>query len=618
MNVKPILKKLSHSEKSSLDLDRGWEEQDVSQQASWAGGGGVVGGGGGVGVYYDLGGSVSAAAGSSGRTAGGRDVTFAFSSTDNISSTLGGSGAPRTSGKFQHARSASGTSHMSVATTGSGAGGGHAVLAAAAVAGGRGASFVHPFQQLPRTSTPPVSYANSLASFDPAKDYSPTITEAEDDDGPPMVGGPFDSPYAHFVHTTATAPTTAATTPHGPSSLRRPSLASSQRTSSFSDIAPVKDMQGQPLQPTSSSLSAGQQQQPGGPQLRINTSAASTTPGPSGMASSMPPTMGSRSFSGPSSSSAGGVGPRRLPHALLGSASRSDLNLHGSAAASSVSGLAILDSPASTTLASPLGGGLVGGSGLTPPREPMSPLRTSLDAPFAGGGSFSSGSKLRQGSGSGTRPLDAESAAAMTRADHIRQARRKFEERERAKEEKYAREQVRRRERRDTTAGRSAAGSMSSGSGSGNGAGLSMSVGGMGSGAGVGLAGSGSGGTDSRKGSGTFTFTTTTEKRDGCSISIHRSNREGEAAADAEKQAAAQADTFLSRNYESVPEPQSLPTFGSTASAGSGAGAAGGGSGPGRGYHRPRRTNTAKKKTHGAWTMFILWLRTTLLRMGRR
>ncbi|CRK21525.1 hypothetical protein BN1708_013149 [Verticillium longisporum] len=59
--------------------------------------------------------------------------------------------------------------------------------------GYRSGSFVHPFQQTPRTSTPPLSYANSLASLDQptqqgnnnSRDYSPTITEDEDLDFDP-------------------------------------------------------------------------------------------------------------------------------------------------------------------------------------------------------------------------------------------------------------------------------------------------------------------------------------------------------------------------------------------------------------------------------------------------
>ncbi|KAK3329087.1 hypothetical protein B0H66DRAFT_466680 [Apodospora peruviana] len=180
--VKPILKKLSHSEKNSLDLDRGWEEQSVEQldNDGFLAGDGGSGAGSGAGAGTIVGGGA------------------------------GGSSSSR--GKFQHGRSAS------QASTGSGP---------------RGA-FVHPFQQMPRTATPPLSrsYANSLASFDNGpRDYSPTITETEDD-APTQPN----SQSRHVIHGNSSN-----SIHHNPpnlsqQNLRRPSLAS-QRTSSFSDIA---------------------------------------------------------------------------------------------------------------------------------------------------------------------------------------------------------------------------------------------------------------------------------------------------------------------------------------------------------------------------------------------
>ncbi|EHA54269.1 hypothetical protein MGG_01189 [Pyricularia oryzae 70-15] len=188
MVVKPILKKLqSGSEKNSLDLDRGWEDQ----QHNW----------------NDYPASRSA-----------RDVSFTtpgFMESGDVGSlnsgpSLGGKVVDVGRPKFQHARSPSGASHASVGTTGSGTG------------PGRG-GFVHPFQQTPRTATPPLlSYAGSMASIDAGagggcgRDYSPTITENEDDDYAYQTGKMH--PYSMSQ-----------------SSLRRPSLAS-QRTASFSDM----------------------------------------------------------------------------------------------------------------------------------------------------------------------------------------------------------------------------------------------------------------------------------------------------------------------------------------------------------------------------------------------
>ncbi|KAK0657717.1 hypothetical protein B0T16DRAFT_386206 [Cercophora newfieldiana] len=193
--IKPILKKLSHSEKNSLDLDRGWEEQAIDQMEQ---------------SRHAWGGNYGS------RSSSTKDVAFAFTAPFAAGSidghghvdagagsitTVGGSAVGSTSrGKFQHGRSAS------QASTGSTS---------------RGV-FVHPFQQTPRTSTPPLSYANSLASFDNARDYSPTITENDDDELTQVL-----SSQPHNSH--HPPPT------HSQSNLRRPSLAS-QRTASFTDI----------------------------------------------------------------------------------------------------------------------------------------------------------------------------------------------------------------------------------------------------------------------------------------------------------------------------------------------------------------------------------------------
>jgi len=34
--------------------------------------------------------------------------------------------------------------------------------------------------------------------------------------------------------------------------------------------------------------------------------------------------------------------------------------------------------------------------------------------------------------------------------------------------------------------------------------------------------------------------------------------------------------------------------------------------------NQPRRSGTAKRKTHGAWTKFMMWLRTRILRMSKK
>ncbi|KAL4730661.1 hypothetical protein ACLX1H_002699 [Fusarium chlamydosporum] len=325
--VKPILKKLqshhSNSEKNSLDLDRGWDEQGQFGYSS----------------YNVDGDDSSYTAGASALpTPAGRvrDVSFSISATDLSS------GGNR-SNKYSHARSTSGTSHAS-----------HASVATSA-SGGRNGSFVHPFQQTPRTSTPPLSYANSLASLDNTtgpRDYSPTITENEDD---------VDLEPASLQSSTRAYPLQHST--HHP---RRPSLAS-QRTSSLSDV-------NQPL--------------------RI--------------------TAHGRTSSGVSS---------RKPHSIV-TRSRSDLHLNTGSTTAIDSASSV--SPPSGSWVSPQ---MIAASSTS--SNAMSPLRSSLDM---------SGFRLRSRSEVDT----------VTRQENVREARRKFEEKEKAKEEKYAREQIRKQERAES------------------------------------------------------------------------------------------------------------------------------------------------------------------------
>ncbi len=125
--VKPILRKLTQSEKNSLDLDRPAAEQD------------------GLGIYDYGTGSRSS-----------HDINVNFSTTGM------GLGMGR---RGYHNRSTSGTSQFSTATTGSGQ---------------RTGSFVHPFQQTPRPYTPPLavsSYQNSLR-----ESGSPSNSPVEEDD----------------------------------------------------------------------------------------------------------------------------------------------------------------------------------------------------------------------------------------------------------------------------------------------------------------------------------------------------------------------------------------------------------------------------------------------------
>ncbi|KHN94247.1 uncharacterized protein MAM_07883 [Metarhizium album ARSEF 1941] len=197
--VKPILRKLHshHSDRESLDLDRGWDDQPSPSLAAGPDFG-----------SYDSDGSYpySTQNGPPARCA--RDVSFSFSPSDMAGPGLGL--APRP--KYSHVRSASGNSHTSsIATT------------------ANGGTFVHPFQQQPHASNPPLPYANSRSSFENgvSTGYSPTITEDDADV----------DPYSSF-HSASTTPRPALyqSAFYQHPNHRRPSVAS-QRTSSVSDGA---------------------------------------------------------------------------------------------------------------------------------------------------------------------------------------------------------------------------------------------------------------------------------------------------------------------------------------------------------------------------------------------
>lgn len=512
--VKPILKKLASSPKNSLDLDRGWEEQpvdfggygnsstyessgrpsmsrsirDVSfHPSTWepsgyssSGGGGGGGGGGstagsGTATPVHVGGG-----GSSGGLGIEASSLLSVGGGMGVTSVNGVTGARSGGGRFTHARSTSGTSHVSIATNGS--------------SHRPGASFVHPFQQTPRTNTPPLAYAHSFTSFERennlARDYSPTIiTENEDDDDFDNLN-PASSPLlsqsqSPSMHVGSHSHSHTSTT----NSLRRPSLVS-QRTSSLSDIRGPKP-----------------------PSLRVNTTTNAIPP------SSQPP----RSV--PSASS-------KLAHGALspGSYSHSDIAIN----------ISPTDSPRpSIHLGSPS----------TSTNAPMSPLRNSLEGAF----------RLRSRS---------EVETGVSRVD-IREARRKFEEDERIKQEKYEAEQRRKQERRQEREK-----SMLRK----NTAGSDMSI------------------------IGRPSFS---RKRTPPLVSAKRT-RSGESSAGgamSEKMPNQPcAAAFMSSNYEST-EGGAAPDFGLDVHDVR--------------FQTPPRAHTAKRKTQSYWTSFVLWFRTRLLRLGR-
>lgn len=315
--VKPILKKLSSSPKNSLDLNRGWDEQAVDQ--------------------LDIDNRNTNRNSVNYRSA--KDVSFGYAggvvaakADEDSVADLGVTGN-NVRVKYQHARSASQTS------SGSGS-----------------RAFCHPFQQTPRTATPPLSYAPSLASFDNGR-YSPTIAETEDETATDSQQAQ-PQPTSHPMQSPPPPPVRSNTT----NILRqRPSIASS-RANSYSDANSASKA------------------------LRINTGR------------STPTAISSR------------------PDADLQLGQNDSPTGTGAGAASSAQQQSTVVSPTSST------------------GTPMSPLRTSLD--------LTSGfPRLR------SRSTEIDSAA---RLEKIRNARRKFEEKERANQEKYDRELIKKRERKDT------------------------------------------------------------------------------------------------------------------------------------------------------------------------
>ncbi|KAH7034725.1 uncharacterized protein B0I36DRAFT_83522 [Microdochium trichocladiopsis] len=476
--VKPILKKLSHSARASLELDRAWEVQDsIYEKAAYGGG-----------TFYD----------SARATRSTKDLNITFD--DVVSSTPAGSssglGSTTTAStsvgrRYHHSRSISGASHVSVATSNSSNGGMSGPIRA-------GATFVHPFQQVPRGATPPVSYANSLASYvGDSRDYSPsTITEDEDDN----VVNPFDASadsQGRSSFNLQRQQTSSYSHSQPALGLRRPSLVSQKTSSSFTDSSSTPQ-----------------------PPLRINTSRSlSTTPALSS----------------------------RLAHA----SSKADLQAnHGAETPTSItlSSAYPINSPSSSV-------------------APMSPLRSSFDAGFP---------RLRAKS-------DLDTA---TRADQVREARRKFEEKERAKEEKYAREDIKRRERADTKKAQVAEKKAAAALKEQNALRMRQES--------AELEQAMPRGKHRRK------ISTTSSGRNSFALARPSTSRKSTSVytvGDVEK--------FASNNYDTV-NPQSPPAFGDRA-------------GNVQDFVPPpvARSQTAKKKTQGKWHMFILWLRTKLLRASK-
>lgn len=434
--VKPILKKLnshSNSDRGSLDLDPApaWDDQPsplgYSTNLEYTS------------AFGDNAPALSplsssfAPSGSDGYRSV-RDVSF--SSSVEYPSWRGGRG------KYSHGRSTSGTSHTSsVATTVS----------------GRNGSFVHPFQQTPRTATPPLSYANSVTSIDTAvpigRDYAAAIDEYDGSVSPLSYNKPYQtSSLTRTVNRPSPPP------PYTHSLFQRPSLTSSQRSSSMSEGKQT------PRQPAARSNSGSV----------VHLTHAST------------------SMSGPD------LTPSSLSSAF--------------------------DTPLSST--APLSS------------TPLTALSSS--SPYTS--MLSASADMNSGYLGPDNEID-----TVTRQEHIREARRKFEEKERAKEEKYARQQLRKRERAEAHKCERPHAKIRKNS--------------------------------SKKSTATRGSSTTGSQ--------------------SPLETASEKTEFDATGYDSVPTGQTPARADEVQ------------------FQRPKRRKSAKHKTTGVWTAFVLWFRTRLLKMGR-
>ncbi|KOS19142.1 hypothetical protein ESCO_000523 [Escovopsis weberi] len=422
--VKPILKKLhvhSHSARTSLDLDRGWDEQPKEGNSPDLDYG-----------YSDYAAGrdsdafapserrhlfspttfhapAEPAPATSGKASSkpSRDVSFTFSSAD-----LAGTGP----GVLRRANTFSATSHAHVRSTS-----GASAANAPSVAGRNGSTFVHPFQQIPRTSTPPLSYANSVASLDTTlvsqqREHNSIAEDEGDEELQQQLqhqrqllhaagGGASIHHHHHHQHRTSLPypPTRKLSAPlltSGAILPRRPSMTSSHRTSSQSDgnsvrvpmtrsnsVTPVLRPTQPALNHSRSDLEQQQQQHHHHHHQHDHQHDQQVTPG---ICSHDP------FFTTTTATTTATTTP------ATNTATTTPLTISCSKTVSPT---------VSNT-------------------SPLSPFRTSMDL---------NGFRIRSRS-------DVDTHA---RQEQVREARRKFEAKQKEKDEKYAREQVRKRERAD-------------------------------------------------------------------------------------------------------------------------------------------------------------------------
>ncbi|KAK1254872.1 hypothetical protein MKX08_008867 [Trichoderma sp. CBMAI-0020] len=224
--VKPILKRLHHvhshhSERNSLDLNRGWDDQPVATTPDVEYG------------SFDF---------------GSRDLDDL--TTENRRNTYG-SYAPapaagtKAKAKLSLSRDVSFSGEL-VSPPGLGRANTFSGSHTRSTSGGasskptpnRVGSFVHPFQQMPRTSTPPLhSYANSVSSVDglpPQRDLTGAIAESDGDEHLDQLDADEPvSPAATASKKLSYSSSLRSNSPNSnPKPADRPSLSGSQRTSS--------------------------------------------------------------------------------------------------------------------------------------------------------------------------------------------------------------------------------------------------------------------------------------------------------------------------------------------------------------------------------------------------
>lgn len=153
-------------------------------------------------------------------------------------------------------------------------------------------------------------------------------------------------------------------------------------------------------------------------------------------------------------------------------------------------------------------------------------------------------SAIRNSLDKGFRIRSRSEVDARVQSETIQEARRKFQEKEQAKEEKAAREEIRALEKRQQKEARQ----------------------------------------------------------------IERGHRRSSASNDTRSKRSKsdltmqEKDVFVGRDYNSALQ-QQTPTFASVGD---------------EQFYQPRRSGTAKLKTHSAWTKFVMWIRTRFIRMSKK